>query len=166
MRQTCRATFASRSDATTGCFSMAMAPSNRQPESCCAWRRLPDLRTVPPRCVKSSRHGGHASWSQSLRTVQPETPAVTEYDLMMRALLARDVDAVDLRAPLLAAGPPVYRRTDAHWKIRRPHWLQCCGRRAWQGRLDDRSCARAARLCAGRGRRSCSAARALERSRG
>jgi alginate O-acetyltransferase complex protein AlgJ len=34
---------------------------------------------------------------------------------MMRALLARDVDAVDLRAPLLAAGPPVYRRTDAHW---------------------------------------------------
>jgi len=44
-----------------------------------------------------------------------DAPAVTEYDLMMRALAARGVDAVDLRAPLLAAGPPVYRRTDTHW---------------------------------------------------
>jgi len=44
-----------------------------------------------------------------------ETPAVTEYDLMMRALAYRGVDAVDLRVPLLAAGPPVYRRTDTHW---------------------------------------------------
>jgi hypothetical protein len=44
-----------------------------------------------------------------------EAPLVTEYDLMMRALSARGVDAVDLRAPLLAAGPPVYRRTDTHW---------------------------------------------------
>lgn len=44
-----------------------------------------------------------------------EAPAVTEYDLMMRALLARAVDVVDLRAPLLASGPPVYRRTDTHW---------------------------------------------------
>lgn len=44
-----------------------------------------------------------------------EAPPLTEYDLMMRALSARGVDAVDLRAPLLAAGPPVYRRTDTHW---------------------------------------------------
>src|SRR5207253_9847963 len=44
-----------------------------------------------------------------------EAPAITEYDLMMRALGRRGVDAVDLRAPLLAAGPPVYRRTDTHW---------------------------------------------------
>ena len=44
-----------------------------------------------------------------------ETPPVTEYDLMMRALGVRGVDAVDLRPPLLAAGPPVYRRTDTHW---------------------------------------------------
>lgn len=44
-----------------------------------------------------------------------EAPAVTEYDLMMRALGLRGVDAVDLRVPLLAAGPPVYRRTDTHW---------------------------------------------------
>jgi len=44
-----------------------------------------------------------------------ETPPVTEYDLMMRALAARGLEAVDLRAQLLAAGPPVYRRTDTHW---------------------------------------------------
>jgi hypothetical protein len=44
-----------------------------------------------------------------------EAPNVTEYDLMMRALGHRGIDAVDLRPPLLAAGPPVYRRTDTHW---------------------------------------------------
>src|ERR1041384_1523986 len=44
-----------------------------------------------------------------------ETPAVTEYDLMMRALHLRGVEAVDLRVPLLGSGPPVYRRTDTHW---------------------------------------------------
>jgi alginate O-acetyltransferase complex protein AlgJ len=44
-----------------------------------------------------------------------EAPSMTEYDLIMRALRARSVDAIDLRAPLLAAGPPVYRRTDTHW---------------------------------------------------
>ena len=44
-----------------------------------------------------------------------EAPNITEYDLMMRALGGRGVDAVDLRGPLLAAGPPVYRRTDTHW---------------------------------------------------
>lgn len=44
-----------------------------------------------------------------------ETPPVTEYDLMMRALRARGVDAVDLRPPLLAASAPTYRRTDTHW---------------------------------------------------
>jgi alginate O-acetyltransferase complex protein AlgJ len=44
-------------------------------------------------------------------------PAVTEYDLMLRALAARGVPAVDLRAPLLRAKAmgPIYRRTDTHW---------------------------------------------------
>jgi len=46
-----------------------------------------------------------------------ETPAVTEYDLMLRALRQRGVAAVDLRPPLMAANAnnPVYRRTDTHW---------------------------------------------------
>ncbi len=44
-----------------------------------------------------------------------EAPAVTEYDLMMRALSARGVAAVDLRPPLIAANAPAYRRTDTHW---------------------------------------------------
>lgn len=46
-----------------------------------------------------------------------EAPPVTEYDLMMRALAARGVTAVDLRVPLLAANAtaPAYRRTDTHW---------------------------------------------------
>ncbi len=46
-----------------------------------------------------------------------EPPAVTEYDLMMRALAARGVAAVDLRPPLIAANAthPTYRRTDTHW---------------------------------------------------
>ena len=44
-------------------------------------------------------------------------PAMTEYDLMMRALGARGVAAVDLRPPLMAANSihPTYRRTDTHW---------------------------------------------------
>jgi len=44
-------------------------------------------------------------------------PAVSEYDLMMKALAARGVAAVDLRPPLLAANSvhPTYRRTDTHW---------------------------------------------------
>jgi alginate O-acetyltransferase complex protein AlgJ len=44
-------------------------------------------------------------------------PEVSEYDLMMKALAARGVAAVDLRPPLLAANSiyPVYRRTDTHW---------------------------------------------------
>jgi alginate O-acetyltransferase complex protein AlgJ len=44
-------------------------------------------------------------------------PAVSEYDLMMKALAARSVAAVDLRAALLAADTvhPTYRRTDTHW---------------------------------------------------
>lgn len=46
-----------------------------------------------------------------------DKPAVSEYDLMMQALAARHVPAVDLRPPLLAANSvnPVYRRTDTHW---------------------------------------------------
>jgi len=68
-----------------------------------------------------------------------ERPAVTEYDLMMAALLARGVPAVDLRQPLAAANSlhPVYRRTDTHWNrlgaltaynavveaLRRPSWV-------------------------------------------
>lgn len=68
-----------------------------------------------------------------------EAPAVTEYDLMMRALGARGVAAVDLRAALMAANAtsPTYRRTDSHWNkfgalvaynvvmraARRPEWV-------------------------------------------
>ena len=45
-----------------------------------------------------------------------EAPAVTEYDLMMRALAALNVPAVDLRQALMApAAGPTYRRTDTHW---------------------------------------------------
>ncbi|MEA2876315.1 MAG: alginate O-acetyltransferase complex protein AlgJ [Hyphomicrobiales bacterium] len=44
-----------------------------------------------------------------------EVPAVTEYDLMMRALRERGIVAVDLRVPLMAASSPTYRRTDSHW---------------------------------------------------
>jgi alginate O-acetyltransferase complex protein AlgJ len=48
------------------------------------------------------------------------TPGTSEYDLMMRALAARQVSTVDLRPPLLAAGSavPVYLRTDTHWTKR------------------------------------------------
>lgn len=67
-----------------------------------------------------------------------EAPAVTEYDLMMRALGERGVAAVDLRVSLMAANAssPTYRRTDSHWNkfgalvaynaamraARRPEW--------------------------------------------
>ena len=46
-----------------------------------------------------------------------EKPAMSEYDLMMKALAARGVAATDLRPPLLAANSihPTYRRTDTHW---------------------------------------------------
>ena len=46
-----------------------------------------------------------------------EAPAITEYDLMLRALGERGIAAVDLRPPLTAANAtnPVYRRTDTHW---------------------------------------------------
>jgi alginate O-acetyltransferase complex protein AlgJ len=66
-------------------------------------------------------------------------PAVVEYDLMMRALAARGVPAVDLRPALVAANTsnPVYRRTDTHWNklgalvaynavvnaLRKPEWV-------------------------------------------
>jgi hypothetical protein len=65
-------------------------------------------------------------------------PSVTEYDLMMRALAARNVPALDLRPPLLAANAirPMYRPGDTHWNklgalvaynavvetLRRPDW--------------------------------------------
>jgi hypothetical protein len=44
-------------------------------------------------------------------------PPKTEYDLMLAALAARGVAAVDLRPTLLAANSlrPVYRKTDTHW---------------------------------------------------
>jgi hypothetical protein len=44
-------------------------------------------------------------------------PAISEYDLMMKALAARGVPAADLRPALLAANAvePMYRRTDTHW---------------------------------------------------
>jgi alginate O-acetyltransferase complex protein AlgJ len=44
-------------------------------------------------------------------------PVISEYDLMLQALAARNVPVVDLRPPLLEAdaAAPVYRRTDTHW---------------------------------------------------
>lgn len=45
-------------------------------------------------------------------------PDRTEYDDMMRALAARHVQHVDLRASLMAARERVYRRTDTHWNDR------------------------------------------------
>jgi hypothetical protein len=44
-------------------------------------------------------------------------PSLSEYDLMMTALISRGVPALDLRPPLLAANSvnPTYRRTDTHW---------------------------------------------------
>jgi hypothetical protein len=64
--------------------------------------------------------------------------AVSEYDLMMQALAARLVPAVDLRIPLRAANAvqPLYRPADTHWNklgallaynavvevLRRPDW--------------------------------------------
>ena len=44
-----------------------------------------------------------------------ERPPVIEYDLMMKALRDRGVQAVDLRPALQAANAPTYRRTDTHW---------------------------------------------------
>ncbi len=46
-----------------------------------------------------------------------QAPPLTEYDLMMKALTARGVPALDLRPALLAASTvyPTYRRTDTHW---------------------------------------------------
>jgi hypothetical protein len=46
-----------------------------------------------------------------------EAPSISEYDLMMKALAARGVPALDLRPALLSASAahPTYRRTDTHW---------------------------------------------------
>jgi hypothetical protein len=46
-----------------------------------------------------------------------EAPRITEYDLMMQALAARNVARLDLRPALFTAnaGQPAYRRTDTHW---------------------------------------------------
>lgn len=65
-------------------------------------------------------------------------PAISEYDLMMQALAARQVPVVDLRVPLRAANAarPMYRPADTHWNklgaliaynsvveaLRRPDW--------------------------------------------
>jgi hypothetical protein len=52
-----------------------------------------------------------------LPTWAADTPAVSEYDVMMAALAQRGVAAIDLRPALAAANSiwPVYRRTDTHW---------------------------------------------------
>ena len=78
-----------------------------------------------------------------------DEPAVSEYDLMMRALAARGVAAVDLRPPLLAANAvnPAYRRTDTHWnKLGALVAYNAVVERAARARLGHRSGARAARL--------------------
>ena len=67
------------------------------------------LVTVPPNGSTINR-GRLPAWM-----AQP--PPVSEYDLMIAALRARGVQALDLRPALLAAeaSHPVYRRTDTHW---------------------------------------------------
>ena len=65
--------------------------------------------TVPPNSATINR--------DRLPGWTARTPLVTEYDLMMKALAARNVPALDLRPALLAAESryPTYRRTDSHW---------------------------------------------------
>jgi hypothetical protein len=67
------------------------------------------LVTVPPNSTTINR--------SRLPAWAAEAPSISEYDLMMKALAARDVAALDLRPALLAASAvqPVYRRTDTHW---------------------------------------------------
>lgn len=67
------------------------------------------LVTMPPNSSTINRSRLPA-WA-----AQP--PPLSEYDLMMKALAARGVPALDLRPALLAAGViyPTYRRTDTHW---------------------------------------------------
>jgi hypothetical protein len=67
------------------------------------------LVTIPPNGATINR-ARLPAWAA-------EKPAKTEYDLMLTALTARGVAAVDLRPPLLTANSlrPVYRRTDTHW---------------------------------------------------
>ena len=74
-----------------------------------AAKRARLLVTIPPNGSTVNR-ARLPAWAAT-------APAVSEYDLMMKALAARDVAAVDLRPPLLAANAvhPTYRRTDTHW---------------------------------------------------
>jgi len=67
------------------------------------------LVTIPPNGSTINR-GRLPAWA-----AQP--PPISEYDLMMKALAARGVTALDLRPALLAANAryPTYRRTDTHW---------------------------------------------------
>lgn len=67
------------------------------------------LVTVPPNSSTINR-GRLPAW-------MAQAPPTTEYDLMMQALAARGVQALDLRTALLGAEAvhPTYRRTDTHW---------------------------------------------------
>jgi alginate O-acetyltransferase complex protein AlgJ len=67
------------------------------------------LVTIPPNSSTINR-ARLPAWAA-------QAPPLTEYDLMMKALTARGVPALDLRPALLAANTvyPTYRRTDTHW---------------------------------------------------
>jgi alginate O-acetyltransferase complex protein AlgJ len=67
------------------------------------------LVTSPPNTATIVRHK-LPSWAEA-------KPLVSEYDLVMQALAARRVAALDLRPALAAANRmfPIYRRTDSHW---------------------------------------------------
>jgi alginate O-acetyltransferase complex protein AlgJ len=88
------------------------------------------LVTVPPNgsTINRDRLPGWAS----------KSPAETEYDLMMKALAARNVHALDLRPALLAASSryATYRRTDTHWNrlgalVAYNAVVEALGRRDW-----------------------------------
>jgi alginate O-acetyltransferase complex protein AlgJ len=67
------------------------------------------LVTIPPNSSTINR--------TRLPAWAAQAPPKSEYDLMMRALTARGVLALDLRPALFAASAtyPTYRRTDTHW---------------------------------------------------
>ena len=160
MRSICRATCASSSAATTGCFSTATARSSRRPASCCAKPQIAkfadraaalhaQLAAKGARLLVAIPPNGSTINRARLPAWAADAPSVTEYDLMMRALTERGVAAVDLRPPLSPRMPasPIYRRTDTHWnRLGALVAYNAVVEAAAQARLDHRSRARAARL--------------------
>ena len=93
----CRAICASSSGATTGCSSTATARSSRRPARCCASRQIAKfadraaalrahLAAKGARLLVAIPPNGATINRARLPAWAAEAPAVTEYDLMMRAL--------------------------------------------------------------------------------